>query len=97
MQFGTLQHGLSAGFVWYRIARDVMCGPPRNLVESCAHAIAQQVLSHFPRVCAVHVTVRKPHVAIDGVLESLGKVLAGWGGRFQGIRSHRALHIAVPV
>ena len=44
--------------------RDVLQGPPVNLLETLAERIAQRVLGHFP-VTAVRVRVDKPGVPVD--------------------------------
>lgn len=47
-------------------------GPARQLVETVAEDIASQVLRSHGRVHAVTVFVQKPHVALPGVLDTLG-------------------------
>ena len=47
-------------------------GPPFALVERVAQRCADALLAMDARVRAVRVAVRKPHVAVEGVLESLG-------------------------
>ncbi len=49
----------------YRTVRAVMEGEPRNLLESAAQAIADNVLAEFP-VEAVSVTVKKPNPPVRG-------------------------------
>ena len=49
----------------YRLVKEVLEGPPRNLLESVAETIAQRVLEAF-EVDAVRVKVKKPEVAIKG-------------------------------
>ena len=49
----------------YRIAKEVMEGPARNLIEAVAEAIAQKVLD-FPSVEAVRVRVKKTRPPIKG-------------------------------
>ena len=58
----------------YRLVRDIITGPSRNLLESLAEAVAQEVLGAFPTsVNAIRVRVTKPHVSIEGaVLEGAG-------------------------
>lgn len=62
--------------------RQVIEGPPFKLVEAAAQAICDRVLAQEPRVSAVRVAVRKPHVALSGPLESVGAswVTAGGAG-----------------
>lgn len=49
-----------------------MEGPPQQLIESVAERIAGRVLSSHPAVDAVTVAIAKPHVAVTGVVHSLG-------------------------
>ena len=49
----------------YRLAKAVMEGQPKNLLEAAAEGIAQQALDQFP-VSAVRVHVRKPRPPIRG-------------------------------
>ena len=46
------------------VVREVMKGPPVNLLETLAECIAQRVLQDFP-VLAVRVRVAKPGVPVD--------------------------------
>ena len=48
----------------YGAVRDVMKGPPVNLLETLAERVAQRVLRDFP-VLAVCVRVGKPGVPVD--------------------------------
>lgn len=50
----------------------VMEGPPFKLLEAAAAALCDGVFDSQPRVAAVRVHVRKPHVALRGALESVG-------------------------
>ncbi|KAJ1269607.1 hypothetical protein BS78_07G224200 [Paspalum vaginatum] len=56
----------------YRIAKGVVEGMPHNLLESVAHSIAKSTLLEFPQISAVRVKVGKPHVSVQGVVDSLG-------------------------
>lgn len=56
----------------YRIAKDIIEGAPHNLLESVAHSIAKSTLLEFPQISAVRVKVGKPHVSVQGVVDSLG-------------------------
>ena len=49
----------------YRVAKVVMEGQPKFLLEAAAESIAQQALEQFP-VTAVRVQVRKPRPPIRG-------------------------------
>jgi dihydroneopterin aldolase len=51
----------------YRAVREVMEGPPRQLLEALAEEIAQRLLA-LERVQDVRVEVRKPHVRLGGAL-----------------------------
>ena len=53
----------------HRIARDIVEGPPVQLVETVAERIAATVLENHPPIEAVKVRVAKPHVRLgDTVL-----------------------------
>ena len=55
----------------YRVAKAVMEGEPRNLLEAAAGAIAGRVLGEHPAVSAVRIRVQKPRPPIKGsVIES---------------------------
>ncbi|CAI0438906.1 unnamed protein product [Linum tenue] len=56
----------------YRIVKEVVEGPPQNLLESVAQKIATKTLTNYPRISAVRVKVAKPHVAVHGPLDYLG-------------------------
>ncbi len=49
----------------WRVARDIVEGPPRNLLENVAEALAQEILEGFA-VEAVRVKVKKPEVPMKG-------------------------------
>ena len=49
----------------YRLAREVMEGPSRNLLESLAQTLADRLLAELP-IAAVQVTVKKPHPPVKG-------------------------------
>lgn len=46
-----------------------------RLLERAAGAVADAILSSFPRVRAVKVTVHKPHAPIAAIFEDVGVVL----------------------
>jgi 7,8-dihydroneopterin aldolase/epimerase/oxygenase len=53
----------------HRMARDIVEGPPVQLVETLAERIAAAVLENHPPIEAVKVKVAKPHVRLgDTVL-----------------------------
>lgn len=57
----------------YKRVRAVVEGNPRNLIETVAEEIATALLTDFPRVVTVTVTVRKPEVALKGaILDATG-------------------------
>ncbi|KAL7198068.1 hypothetical protein ACSBR2_020563 [Camellia fascicularis] len=56
----------------YRIVREVVEGPPQNLLESLAQLIASTTLTKFPQISAVRIKVGKPHVAVHGTIDYLG-------------------------
>ncbi|MDR5709106.1 MAG: dihydroneopterin aldolase [Armatimonadota bacterium] len=51
----------------YGIVREVVEGPPRQLLEAVAEEIARRLLE-LERVQEVRVEVRKPHVRLGGAL-----------------------------
>ena len=53
----------------YRIVKEIMEGPSRNLLESLAETIAQRILDRF-NLDSVRVNVRKPEVPIKGSILS---------------------------
>lgn len=57
----------------FRIAKSVVEGTPRALIESVAETIAAEILGQFPAIAEVVVTVRKPEAPIKGsVLRGVG-------------------------
>ncbi|MCM8750122.1 dihydroneopterin aldolase [Thermomicrobiaceae bacterium CFH 74404] len=66
----------------YRVAREIVEGRPRQLVETLAEEIAAGVLARFPLVESVTVTVWKPGAPIAGsVLERVGVQITRERGR----------------
>lgn len=66
-----------------REVQAVVEGPAQQLQEAVAQEISDRLLAMDPRVAAVRVYMRKPHVALPGALESVGEKLArelGIGG-----------------
>lgn len=49
----------------YRLARDIVEGPPVGLTETVAERIAGATLERYPQVEAVRVKVAKPQVRLD--------------------------------
>ncbi len=57
----------------YRLTREIVEGPPRQLIEAVAESIAAAILDRFAPIERVVVTVRKPEAPIKGsVLASAG-------------------------
>ncbi|XP_052112224.1 dihydroneopterin aldolase 2 isoform X1 [Arachis duranensis] len=56
----------------YRIVKEVIEGPPHNLLESVAQKIANTTLTNHHQISAVRVLVGKPHVAVMGPVDYLG-------------------------
>ena len=55
-----------------RTVKDIVEGPPRQLLEAVAEDVAGAILRDFRPVRSVSVRLVKPHVAVPGVLDSLG-------------------------
>lgn len=47
-------------------------GPSRNTIESVAHHVALELLRRHASVQSVFITIRKPHVALEGPFKSIG-------------------------
>jgi dihydroneopterin aldolase len=56
----------------YRLVKEVVEGPPRNLLEALAQAIAGALLAHHPALDRVRVRVSKPNAPVKGAV--LGNV-----------------------
>jgi 7,8-dihydroneopterin aldolase/epimerase/oxygenase len=54
----------------HRMARDIVEGPPVQLIETLAESIAAGTLDEHPAVEAVKVRVAKPHVRLDDTVLS---------------------------
>ncbi|KAG5556353.1 hypothetical protein RHGRI_006825 [Rhododendron griersonianum] len=54
------------------LVREIVEGPPKNLLESVAQQIASTTLTKYPQISALRVTVGKPHVAVRGPVDHLG-------------------------
>ncbi len=53
----------------YRVVREIVEGPPCNLIEAVAERISAALLTSFPLLESVVVEVKKPEVPIRGVLD----------------------------
>ena len=57
----------------YKVVRGIMEGRSRQLIEAVAEEIAAEILTNFPPVQRVSVTVRKPEVPMKGsMLDAAG-------------------------
>ena len=50
-----------------------MEGKPRNLIETVACDIATNILQDYREVKGLKISVQKPHVALNGVVKSMGE------------------------
>jgi dihydroneopterin aldolase len=63
----------------YKVVRGIVEGEPRNLIEAVAAEIATEILTGFPPVARVTVTVRKPEVPMKGsLLDAAGVRITRW-------------------
>jgi len=71
-QSDELAHTVSYSAV-YKFVRGIVEGEPRQLIEAVAEEIAATILTEFPPVARVTVTVRKPEVPMKGsMLDAAG-------------------------
>ncbi|HEX2282207.1 MAG TPA: dihydroneopterin aldolase [Thermomicrobiales bacterium] len=57
----------------YKVVRVIVEGEPRQLIEAVAEDIAAAILTAFPRVARITVTVRKPEAPMKGsMLDAAG-------------------------
>ena len=56
----------------YEIVRKTIEGAPKNLIESLAEDIAEQVLSTFSMIRGASITVHKPEAPIPGIFSDVG-------------------------
>ena len=78
-----------------RDIRLVMEGKPRNLIETVACDIATNILQDYREVKGLKISVQKPHVALDGVVKSMGEASMLEGG-LQGDRFKQGLPLRCP-
>lgn len=53
----------------FKIVERIATGERYNLIEALAHRIATALMAEFPKICVAEITVRKPSVPIDGILD----------------------------
>ncbi len=68
----------------YKLVRRIVEGEPRQLIEAVAEEIAAAILTEFPPVERITVTVRKPEVPMKG------SMLAAAGVRITRSRAERS-------
>lgn len=56
-----------------RHIKTVVEGRPHKLLESVADRLANEILNDYHQVQGLQLHIKKPHVAVSGVVESLGK------------------------
>ena len=54
---------------------EAFCGKRYRLVEAAAGAVAEAVLTAYPRVRSVRVTVHKPHAPIAATFNDVGVII----------------------
>ena len=59
-----------------RHIKTVMEGRPHKLLESVADRLANEILNDYHMVQGLQLHLKKPHVAVPGVVESLGECWA---------------------
>jgi len=72
-QSDDLAHTIDYSAV-YEIVREIVTGPPRNLIESVAAAIADETLRTQSRASAVTVRVAKPDVRLGDSVHAVASV-----------------------
>ena len=50
-----------------------MEGQPHKLLESVAERLVQELLADYHLIQGLRLNIKKPHVAVPGVVESLGR------------------------
>ncbi len=58
-----------------KTATSAFAGQNYYLLERAAGAVAEAVLSSFPKITAIRVTVHKPHAPIAAIFEDVGVTL----------------------
>lgn len=86
---------ISAPVVLTRDIRLVMEGKPRNLIETVATDIATNILQDYSNVKGLKISVQKPHVALDGVVKSMGEP-PSWSAKWSVAHCERGSHLCLP-
>lgn len=55
-----------------KVAAQAFCAQRYRLVEAAAGAVADAILSQFPRITRVRVTIHKPHAPIAATFRDVG-------------------------
>jgi dihydroneopterin aldolase len=55
-----------------KVAAQTFCAQRYRLVEAAAGAVADAILSQFPRITRVRVTIHKPHAPIAATFRDVG-------------------------
>ena len=50
----------------------VVCGERHDLIEAVGESVVSLILSKYPRIQQVKILVKKPHIALEGVLDYVG-------------------------
>jgi len=67
----TVKHTVSYDTL-VRTASETFCARRYRLIEAAAGAVAEAVLTHYPKVRSIRVTVRKPHAPIAATFDDVG-------------------------
>jgi dihydroneopterin aldolase len=52
--------------------KSVMCGKSQDLLEAVGQSVASLLIQNYPRIMQVKILIKKPHIAIEGVLDYVG-------------------------
>jgi len=61
---GTVDYGTA-----FKKIEEIITGKRRYLIEALALEVARSLLTHFPMVREVYITIRKPNAPVQGVLD----------------------------
>lgn len=53
----------------FELIEKIATGERFNLIEALAHRVGTSLMAAFPQICVAEITVRKPSVPIDGILD----------------------------